>query len=128
MVYHRTASFTTSLLRSLRVAAIIIACLMVLVPLAYLLINSVKLPREFLTVPPTILPSEITFEHYQEAFGNPKTSRFFINSLIVSSVTTAITIVFGTLAAYGLARLGLSARWLSVVVFVFLFKVECYVG
>ena len=33
-----------------------IACLVVVVPLTYLVINSVKLPREFLTVPPTILP------------------------------------------------------------------------
>ena len=121
MPYHRSASPMTYLLKILRMCALTIACLLVLVPLAYLLINSVKLPREFLTVPPTILPSELTFEHYQDAFGNPKTSRFFVNSLIVASVTTAITIMFGTLAAYGLARLGLTAKWLSAVVFVFLF-------
>ena len=36
---------------------LLMACLVVLVPLAYLIINSIKLPREFLTVPPTILPS-----------------------------------------------------------------------
>jgi multiple sugar transport system permease protein len=105
----------------MRVLLLIIACLTVLIPLAYLVINSLKLPREFLTVPPTILPTEVTFEHYQEAFGNPKTSQFFTNSLIVASVTTVVTIVFGTLAAYGLARMGLSARWLSSVVFMFLF-------
>ena len=120
MRYHR-ASLLTYLLQGLRVVIIVVACLAVLVPLAYLLINSLKLPREFLTVPPTILPSEVTFEHYQQAFGNPKTLRFFLNSLIVSSVTTVVTIAFGTLAAYGLARMGLSARWLGVVVFTFLF-------
>lgn len=120
MKYRRLA-FHHALLRSVRVFILIIACLAVLIPLAYLLINSLKLPREFLTVPPTILPTEVTFEHYQEAFGNPKTSQFFTNSLIVSSVTTVVTIVFGTLAAYGLARMGLSSRWLSSIVFMFLF-------
>lgn len=120
MIHHHI-SYRKYILHGLRVFAIAIACLAVLIPLAYLFINSIKLPREFLTVPPTILPSEVTFEHYQQAFGNPKTSRFFTNSLVVSSVTTAITIIFGTLAAYGLARMGLSIRCLSLVVFVFLF-------
>ena len=46
----------------------LVACLVVLVPLAYLVINSLKLPREFLTVPPTILPTQVTFEHYGELF------------------------------------------------------------
>jgi multiple sugar transport system permease protein len=114
-------SFRSYILHGLRGLIILIACLLVVVPLIYLILNSIKLPREFLTTPPTILPSEITFEHYQEAVGNPKTARFFVNSLIVASVTTAVTIVFGTLAAYGLARLGLSAKWLGLVIFTFLF-------
>lgn len=109
------------LLSGLRAVLLTVACLAVLVPLGYLITNSVKLPREFLSVPPTLLPSEITLTHYQEVFGNPRTLRFVKNSLLVSSLTTLITIVFGTLAAYGLARLGLSARLLGFIVFLFLF-------
>jgi len=97
------------------------ACLVVLVPLAYLIINSIKLPREFLTVPPTILPSEVTFQHYQELIDDSKTLRFFRNSLTVAFWTTAITIVSGTLAAYGLARMKLAARLLALITFAFLF-------
>ena len=97
-----------------------IACLVVLIPLAYLIINSLKLPREFLTVPPTILPSEVTFQHYQELIDDSKTVRFFRNSLTVTLWTTAITIFSGTLAAYGLARMRLAARVLALVTFIFL--------
>ena len=97
------------------------ACLVVIVPLGYLIINSIKLPREFLTVPPTILPSEVTFQHYQELLDDSKTVRFFRNSLTVAFWTTAITIVSGTLAAYGLARMRLAARVLALVTFIFLF-------
>ena len=100
---------------------LLIACLVVLVPLVYLIINSIKLPREFLTVPPTILPSEVTFEHYQDLIDDNKTVRFFRNSLTVAFWTTAITIVTGTLAAYGLARMKLAAKVLAAVTFVFLF-------
>ena len=98
-----------------------IACLVVVVPLAYLVINSVKLPREFLTVPPTILPTEVTFEHYRKLIEDSKTFRHFKNSLTVTLWTTGITIVSGTLAAYGLARMRLSAKILAGVTFIFLF-------
>lgn len=98
-----------------------IACLVVLIPLAYLVINSVKLPREFLTVPPTILPSAVTFEHYRDLFEDSKTLRHFRNSFTVTLWTTGITIICGTLAAYGLARMRLAAKILAGVTFVFLF-------
>ncbi len=98
-----------------------VACLVVLVPLVYLLINSLKLPREFLTVPPTILPTQVTFEHYAELFEDSKTIRYFRNSLTVTLWTTGITIISGTLAAYGLARMRLPAKILGAVTFIFLF-------
>ncbi len=97
------------------------ACMVVIVPLVYLIINSVKLPREFLTTPPTILPTEVTFEHYQELVDDKKTVRYFQNSLTVAVWTTGITILTGTLAAYGLARMRLAAAILAFVTFIFLF-------
>lgn len=100
---------------------LLVACLVVLVPLAYLVINSLKLPREFLTVPPTILPTQVTFEHYGELFEDSKTFRHFRNSLTVTLWTTGVTIISGTLAAYGLARMRLSAKILAAVTFIFLF-------
>lgn len=102
-------------------AILLLACLVVLVPLAYLIINSIKLPREFLTVPPTILPSEVTLEHYQELIEDKKTVRYFRNSLTVAVWTTGITILTGTLAAYGLARMKLAAKLLAFITFIFLF-------
>ena len=109
------------ILQTLRICALTIACLSVLIPLAYLVVNSLKLESEMYTIPPIIIPSRITFEHFQIAFSNPRMIRFLSNSLTVASVTTAVTVVLGTLAAYGLARLGLKARWLAAIIFIFLF-------
>jgi multiple sugar transport system permease protein len=108
-------------LQALRVIALTIACLAVLIPLAYLIINSLKFERDMYTVPPVIIPSQITFEHFLTALANPKTVRYVTNSLLVTTFTTTITVVVGTLAAYGLARLGLRASWLGLIIFVFLF-------
>ena len=115
---------SSSRMRFLKIAhgfILLIACLVVIVPLAYLIINSIKLPREFLTIPPTILPTEVTFEHYQELIDDKKTVRYFQNSLTVAVWTTGITILTGTLAAYGLARMRLAAKILALVTFIFLF-------
>ena len=117
----RNKSLSQQILALLRLLILAIACLAVIVPLAYLVINSIKLPREFLTVPPTILPTEVTFQHYEELIDDSKTIRYFRNSLTVALWTTAITILSGTLAAYGLARMRLAARFLALITFLFLF-------
>jgi len=96
------------------------ALIIVIIPLIYLVLNSLKLPKEFLTVPPVIFPTEITFEHFDKAFKGTKTLRALINSLLVSSITTVITVFFATLSAYGLARIGFSARILGLIIILFL--------
>lgn len=113
--------FRKRLIRVIRGMLLLIACLSVLVPLSYLILNSVKPQSEMYTIPPIIIPSHITFEHFQVTLSNPRTERFLTNSLIVTSVTTVITVVVSTLAAYGLTHLGIRARWLNLIVFVFLF-------
>ena len=92
----------------------------VVIPLIYLVINSLKLPKEFLSVPPIIFPTEITFEHFEKAFSGKKTLRALVNSLLVSSITTIITVFFATLSAYGLARIGFNARILGLKIILFL--------
>ena len=99
----------------------IAAVIVVVIPLLYLVMNSLKLPRDFLKVPPSFLPETVTFKHYQSLFTTPKTLNYFSNSLTVTTVTTAITILFSSFAAYGLARMKLSKQALGMVVFTFLF-------
>jgi len=47
---------------------------------------------------------EPTFAHYRTIFETQNFARFAVNSLIVASVSTAICVVLGFLAAYGMAR------------------------
>jgi multiple sugar transport system permease protein len=98
-----------------------VAVLIVVVPLAYLVLNSLKLPREFLTTPPTIVPSVVTFEHYAGIISDPEFIRRFVNTVEVTVTTTLISVVVGTLAAYGLARLRVSPAVMTAILFIFLF-------
>jgi multiple sugar transport system permease protein len=115
------ANFRRYMSRLLRALILSIAVAAVLLPLAYLVLNSVKLPREFLTTPPTIIPSIITLEHFAAVFEDASFIHIFANTLVVSLSTTLISVAIGTLAAYGLARMGLPPVVMACVLFVFLF-------
>jgi multiple sugar transport system permease protein len=83
-------------------AAIVIFSLL---PILWVLKMSLITKRELFASPPTFLPGDITFEHYQTIFGDSSFTRGLINSLIIAGSTTLIALVLGAFAAYPLARL-----------------------
>jgi len=99
-----------------------IALFITIVPFLYLFINSIKLPLEFLTVPPTIIPTKISWENYQELFiiEGGSTTKYLINSVVITVATTLISVFIGSLAAYSLARLELPFRLSVIIAFLFL--------
>lgn len=109
------------LITALYYILVVISAFVVLVPIIYLVMNSLKLPRDFLKVPPTFLPEVVTLKHYASLFTKAKTLKYFTNSLTVTSVTTFVTIILGSFAAYGLSRMKLSKHALGMVIFTFLF-------
>lgn len=73
-------------------------------PLLWALLTSLMTPKETTTVPATLLPSHLNIDSYIQALqGN--IGRYYVNSCIVSLVSTVITMVLATLAAYAFARL-----------------------
>lgn len=114
----RRRSHLTDIARAVLLA---IGLLVVLVPLGYLVLNSLKLPRDFLTTPPTIIPKLITFEHYSAILSDPEFVQRFLNTAQMTAATTLISVAAGTLAAYGLARLRISPKAMTLVLFIFLF-------
>ena len=105
---------------------ITIAVIVALVPLLFLLDNSVKPTIEYFNSP-RILPSRVDWSHFQGLFAPGNTVlRDLTNSLVVTIVTTICTIVFGSLAAYGLSRLQARRTRLAVVVGLLIIAVRFY--
>jgi len=75
-------------------------------PFVWIFLASIKTDTELYVTPIKYLPTHPTFQNYVDAWTSPLTpfSRFFANSLWVSSVTMVATIVISTLAGYALAR------------------------
>ncbi|PKO21891.1 MAG: carbohydrate ABC transporter permease [Chloroflexi bacterium HGW-Chloroflexi-1] len=87
-------------------AIIIFFCLLVLVPLLWVLLTSVKSLRDAYTG--KLWPEVFDFTHYTYVFQKmPSVLRNFANSIIVTVATVIVTTVIAILAGYALAHLRL---------------------
>jgi N-acetylglucosamine transport system permease protein len=75
----------------------------VIVPLLWTLMSSFKTTKEIFASPFT-LPKEWNFVNYVNAWSTAGIGSFFFNSVIVVSAALIITMLFGAMCAYVLAR------------------------
>lgn len=73
-------------------------------PLLWVVIQSLKTETEFLESIWT-LPDRLNFQNYATAWNDAGMSRYFMNSVVVTLVTTAVNLVFVTCAGYAFAKL-----------------------
>ena len=78
-----------------------------LFPLYWQVATSFKTRENAFKIPPQLFPDPLTLDRYRWVFHNTPFPLNVRNSLIVSSFTTIICLVFSTLASYALARLQL---------------------
>lgn len=86
--------------------------LVFLVPVLWLVFSSFKPEAELFSWPPKILASP-TLENYVKVLKNPDLKTFLMNSTIVATSATALTVVISTLAGYALAKYKFVGRRLS---------------
>ncbi|MCE5304691.1 MAG: carbohydrate ABC transporter permease [Chloroherpetonaceae bacterium] len=83
---------------------LIIVALVMIFPMFWMLLLSLKnYPERFTTFFQTLF-SEFTLKNYSEAIQSDNFGQYFINSLIVSVSTSAANILFSTMVGYALAR------------------------
>jgi len=86
-------------------AILIMACLLVLVPLFYLVINSFKDNYEVI-LSPFALPSAPTIENYKKAWTTGGLAEAMLNTMLVVAVSTVVLAVVSCMMSYGLVFLG----------------------
>ncbi|WP_291295191.1 carbohydrate ABC transporter permease [Elioraea sp.] len=106
--YTKAGSLHSERLWALRVSyvSLAIASLIFLAPPFYMLITSLKTNTEMAdqTLSPWLV-RDPTLEHYAAILGNPIFLTFFRNSIVVTLLVVAITMVISVLAAFALSRM-----------------------
>jgi len=75
-----------------------------LFPFVWMLSTSFKPEAEIFASPPTWIPSKIVFYHYIKLYKGGTFFKYLLNSVIVVSITTILTIILAFPAAYGFSR------------------------
>lgn len=100
---------------------LIILALFILFPVYYMLIVSLKLPKDIYRSP-SLLPINATLQNYIDLFTKQDFLQNIQNSLIVSGAATLISVFISCLAAYSLVRLRYRYRdWIGrLILFTYL--------
>jgi multiple sugar transport system permease protein len=78
-------------------------------PLLWQMLTSLKPDAELTRLPP-LLPAQPTLSHYAAIITGASFLRVIVNSAVVASLSTLLSIVVGSLAAFGLAKLDMRAK------------------
>ena len=103
------AAGATMKLEKLRYVLVAIILAVVLLPLYWLIATSLKSNKE-ITQDGTLYPHAPTFENYLNLFSQKQFANYLINSLVITSVSVFLALVFGTMGAYCIARFTLPFR------------------
>jgi multiple sugar transport system permease protein len=87
--------------------------LFVLLPLYWVFVTSIKPTSDYLVVPPVWFPAQPTIVHYTAALFSYRGLQALVNSLIISSASTVLSTIFGTMMAYSLARFNTGGQHLA---------------
>ena len=91
-------------------AALLLAALLTLLPLAWMVSASFMPAGEANQLPPRYLPSAPTLVHYQTLFARLNLGRAFRNSLILAVSITAVSVLCNSMAGYAFAKLRFRGR------------------
>ncbi len=96
----------------IRYLLLTIGIFIVVIPMIYMVISSLKDNRVTFTYPPVLFPpfSEITFSNYQYILQNVTFFRYLLNTIFVSSATVIIAAIVSSMLAYSFARLKIPGK------------------
>ena len=93
-----------------RYGLVAFAVLSALAPVYWMITISLKSEVDQFAVPPKWFIFNPTLEHYRDAFFERSFGQYLLTSAIVAALSTALALILGTLAAYGLARFRLPLK------------------
>jgi len=84
--------------------AIILVIFFFMAPMYWLLTTAFKFGREAFAIPPKWIFFEFTLKNFQEVVENTDVFRFLMNSIIITTGATVLSLLLGVPAGYAIAR------------------------
>ncbi|NIA56423.1 carbohydrate ABC transporter permease [Massilia sp. TW-1] len=91
-------------------ALLLCGAALILFPLVWMLSVSFMAPGEASSFPPPFLPAHPTFANYRELFDHHDIGLYLLNSMLLATAATLISLTFNVAAGYAFAKLRFSGR------------------
>jgi multiple sugar transport system permease protein len=91
-------------------AALIVGAILTAFPLLWMLSVSFMPRGVASSYPPPLLPEAPTLDNYRELFANHSAGRYMLNSALVATLATLISLMVNTMAGYAFAKLRFGGR------------------
>ena len=91
-------------------AALVAGAVIALLPMVWMISASLMPAGEASSFPPRLFPRTVTFEHYRAIFTRLDMGRYLLNSAIVATTVTAVSLLVNSMAGYAFAKLRFRGR------------------
>jgi multiple sugar transport system permease protein len=91
-------------------SVLIVISLIVIIPVLWMLSTSFKSDQEIFTVPPRWIPDQMSFDSFSRIWTDYPFAHYFLNSFVVVSLATFISLIFSCLAGYGASRFNFKGK------------------
>lgn len=98
------------LLKILVYSLLSIGAILMILPFAWMISTALKAPNEVMSMPPVWIPSEIRWDNFTKALDVAPFGRYFINSIIVTVVSTIGELITAILAAFAFSKMKFYGR------------------
>lgn len=91
--------------KALRYVLLLLACVVTIFPLVYMIGTAFKGPTHVFEFPPRFIPSDPTVENFISAWQSNQFDRYFLNSVLVTILSTGLVVFFAGLMSFAFAYL-----------------------
>lgn len=95
---------------AIRAAAIVLLCLICALPLLWMILAAFKTSEQIQSIPFTLWPTSLDPKNFFSAFTSIPLAKFFVNSVIFTTVTTLVKVVLGICTAYAIVFIPIRGR------------------
>lgn len=94
---------------------VILICAITFFPIYWMFVTTIQPTKLTLHYPPSLIPKTLDFSSYRSVFEKQPVARWILNSVILSTITTAICVVMAILGGYALSALRWRGRGLFAI-------------
>lgn len=95
---------------------IVVIFVYLMFPFYWALVSALKSESELIRTPATLFPEQITFVNFTAVMQNARFIRGLLNSLIVASISTILSLLIGSFAGFALGKMRFRGRQPSLYI------------